>query len=213
MVESYVTIVFCAVLTAGGFGCFMTHDLEKKENVPHKRALLIWGVSVPVFIGIAFWLKGYGYSSWKILRYLFILYALPVLAYIDGKDRKIPNRILGVLALLRCAILIGETMTYATLWKEVLFHTIAGGVGSFLLMMVAYYISRKAIGLGDVKLFTVMGFYLGFSLNYIVLFFSLIFAALYSVWSIFRKKLKAKDEIAFGPFVALGLWAALLLGF
>ena len=79
-------------------------------------------------------------------------------------------------------------------------------------MMAAWFISRKKLGLGDVKLLTITGLYLGFSLNYMVLFLSLVFAALWGVWNVWRKKMDVKDSVAFAPFITAGLFTALILG-
>ena len=117
-----------------------------------------------------------------------------------------------ILAILRLLILAGEIISYPLLWTDFMAHACGGAAGSFLLMMAAWFLSRKKIGLGDVKLLTVMGFYLGFSLNYIILFLSLIFAALWGVWNVWRKKMDVKDTVAFAPFITAGLFTALILG-
>lgn len=213
MVENGGLTILCAVAAAGGWGWFAVQELEKRGYISRQKRLHLWGAGIPVFIGIAFLFKEYGYSYWKMQRYLILLYALPVLAWIDKKEKKLPNQILGVLALIRCVILVGEIASYTALWEEFLAHAFLGAAFSFVLMMAAYYISKKAIGMGDVKLLAIMGFYLGFSLNYTVLFVSLLFAAAYAVWNMLRKKLEAKDEIAFAPFVSAGLWLVLLVGF
>ncbi|MDU5293932.1 A24 family peptidase [Eisenbergiella porci] len=160
----------------------------------------------------AFLFEYYGYSLWKKVRYDVLLCALPVLSLTDRKDRRIPNHFLVILAILRLLILAGEIISYPLLWTDFMAHACGGAAGSFLLMMAAWFLSRKKIGLGDVKLLTVMGFYLGFSLNYIILFLSLIFAALWGVWNVWRKKMDVKDTVAFAPFITAGLFTALILG-
>lgn len=214
MVKIFGLTALCGIMAAGMFGFYMCTVLEKRSGISHRRRMLLWETGIPVFVGIAFlFMQSYGYSFWKTERYLILLYALPVIACIDHKEKKIPNRLLVVLGSVRCVILAGEILAYTVFWKEFFLHALSGAAGSFLLMMVAYYISRKAVGLGDVKLFTITGLYLGFSLNYLVLFLSLFYAAVYALWNMARKKLTVKDEIAFGPFVSAGLWTLLLLGF
>ena len=62
------------------------------------------------------------------------------------------------------------------------------------------------------KLLTVMGFYLGFSLTYAVLLLSLIFAAAWGLWNVWKKRVKMRDFMPFAPFLLAGLTAALGLG-
>lgn len=213
MVGNNGLAILGTIIAGGVWEWYLVHELEKRAYILRQKGVLVWILGIPIAIGITVWFKTYGYSFWKIQRYLILMYTLPVLAWIDKKEKKIPNRILGILTLIRCVILTVEIISYTSMWGEFLTHAIWGGTFSFVLMIAAYYISKKAVGMGDVKLFTVMGFYLGFSLNYTVLFVSLLLAALYAVWNMLRKKLTAKDEIAFGPFVAIGLWAVLILGF
>ena len=79
-------------------------------------------------------------------------------------------------------------------------------------MILAFFLSREKIGLGDVKLLTVMGFYLGFSLTYVVLLLALILAAVWGLWNVWKKRVKMKDFVPFAPFLLMGLTVALGLG-
>lgn len=48
--------------------------------------------------------------------------------------------------------------------------------------------------------------------TYFVMVVSLIFSALYGGSMVLRKKKSVKDEIAFGPFIAAGTLAVMLIG-
>ena len=78
--------------------------------------------------------------------------------------------------------------------------------------LTAYVISRRAVGMGDVKLVAVIGTYLGFRVNYFVMLAALVLSAVYGGGMVLRKKKGMKDEIAFGPFVAVGTLMVLLIG-
>ena len=67
-----------------------------------------------------------------------------------------------------------------------------------------HYISKKGIGMGDVKLISVIGFYTGTAVLYAIIVFSLIACIVYSLIQMARKKVTAKSFVAFGPFVAIG---------
>ncbi len=212
MVEKYLISAFAAVLTAIVMAVISFWVLKREGITAEKKNTFLWIAGAVIYIAAAFLFEYYGYSLWKKVRYDVLFCALPVLSLTDRKDIRIPNRFLVILVILRLFILAGEIISYPLLWTDFLAHALGGAAGSFLLMMAAWFLSRKKIGLGDVKLLTVMGFYLGFSLNYIILFLSLIFAALWGVWNVWRKKMDVKDTVAFAPFITAGLFTALILG-
>lgn len=212
MVKDNLISVSAAVLTAAVMAVISIRELKREGISEEKKNIWLWAVGAMLYMGAAFLFAYYGYSPWKRERYFILLCALPVLALTDRKDRRIPNRFLLILGILRMLILAGEIASYPLLWTDFAAHACGGAAGSFFLMMAAWFISRKKLGLGDVKLLTVMGFYLGFSLNYIVLFISLVFAALWGVWNVWKKKMDVKDSVAFAPFITAGLFAALILG-
>ena len=69
------------------------------------------------------------------------------------------------------------------------------------------------MGMGDIKLFSVLGFCLGpFALLYICAG-SLLCAGLYAMVLLVSKRVKRKDRIAFGPFIAATAIALIFLPF
>ena len=213
MVRAYGFGAAGVVLTAGIWGGFLCREMMHKEELPEKKAAVMWIAGFPVMAVLSWLFVSYGYSFWKTERYMILLYALPVLGYIDGKHKKIPNRLLIVLLVLRLPILIADLIFHPDLWAELFRFCLAGIAASLLFMLFAWFLSRKTLGMGDIKLVTVMGAYLGFSLNYVVLFLSLLMAAAYGLWRTVRKKGGLRDELALAPFLAIGLWIVLLLGF
>lgn len=212
MVEEYLVSAAAAIMTAAVMAVISFSELKREGISEEKKKMWLWALGAVLYIGAAFLFVYYGYTLWKKERYYILLCALPVLSLTDRKNRRIPNRFLLILGILRIFILAGEIAAYPILWAEFMVHACGGAAGSFCLMMAAWFISRKKLGLGDVKLLTIMGFYLGFSLNYIVLFLSLIFAALWGVWNVWRKKIDVKDSVAFAPFITAGLFTALISG-
>lgn len=212
MVESIILSVTAAVATAAVTGFYLMKQFVKAGYVTGRKAAAWWLMGVLMLITAALVFEKYGYSIWKKEKYYVLLCAAMGLGVIDQKEHKLPNRFLAVLAGARLILLAGEIATYPGLWIEFVQHVLFGVCASFLLMITAYYISRKAIGLGDVKLLTVTGGYLGFSLNYVMLFAALVLAAVCGLWKMARRKIAVKDSIAFGPFVAAGIWIVLLLG-
>lgn len=201
-----------AVLTAAVTAVISFNIFRREGRTPDWKNIRPGIAMALLYLCAAVLFREYGYSVWKQERYYILLCAMPALARTDYRERRIPNRLLLVLSGLRLLILMGEIITYTELWKEFMLLAFGGAAGSFLLMTAAYFLSRGRIGLGDVKLVTVTGFYLGFSLNYTVLFCSLIFAAGWGLWNVWKKKMSIKDSVAFAPFLAAGLTVSLMLG-
>lgn len=177
-----------------------------------KKALM---AVVYIVAGILFALlfTKYGYGPVKTVKYCLLMGALVIIGYEDYKEKKILNKWLLVLAGIRGILLIAEAVLYpAFIWENVRF-TLSGAAAGGILLFFAYVISRHGIGLGDVKLFAVMGLYLGAGLTYIVMLASLVIAACYGVGKVASKRLNVKDEIAFAPFAAMGTVIILGLGF
>ena len=96
------------------------------------------------------------------------------------------------------------------------YHWLKAGGGmllGFLIFLLARIFSRKSVGMGDVKLAAVLGWYLGGSLIWFDIVVSLSLAALYSIVQLILKKLNMKDSIPLAPFFSVGTILILLLGF
>ncbi len=80
------------------------------------------------------------------------------------------------------------------------------------LFLIAYILSKGAIGGGDVKLIAVMGLYLGYEWILGTLLYSLIASALVGGMLVVCKKRDKQDTIPFAPFLLVGTIGTLLWG-
>lgn len=154
----------------------------------------------------------YEYMPSKCIRYMILICGLCIIAYIDKKEQIIPNFILVILLGVRSILLVVDILLYTDVWDVILLNTLGGLVLGFIIFLIAYLLSRKGIGLGDVKLVAVMGFYLGASALYGAIVLSLLSCVLYTGFQMLRKKLKLRDAVAFGPFLAIGTILGILIG-
>lgn len=178
-----------------------------------KNNKLFWTVTALTELTGAFLFIQYGYHWLKILRYLCLIGFLAVLGKIDYEKKIIPNKIMAVMLAIRIFLLIGEIICFPVYWKELLLSAAGGFAMGFLIFILAYVFSKKSLGLGDVKLAAVMGWYLGASLIWWDLAVCLFFAAAYSCMQLARKKIKLKDSIPLAPFIMFGTILVLLIGF
>lgn len=216
IIECIVAAVVSWFLSIVYYGYYMGR-LEKNAGIKaiqfrKKEILILVGyILLGTMAGLAF--TYYQYSVYKVLKYICLIFGFILIAQIDFKKRIIPNQLLLVLLGIRIAIMLGEILTYPSAAKEFIFHALGGLVGGFIIFLIGYFLSKKSLGMGDVKMVAVMGFYLGLSLMYVTVIISLLCAAGYGVVQLVRKKIGLKDAVSFAPFLAVGTCISLVLGF
>ncbi len=147
-------------------------------------------------------------SQIKLLVLVLIIFPI---AAIDLKLQKIPNCFILSALVIRGLIYIAEFIisvpaAFSTLKDGFLGAIILGGF--FLLLLLIF---KNSIGMGDIKLFVVMGLYQGLWGAINSVFFSLIVSFFISISLLIGKKKGRKDTIPFGPSVLLGIIIAIAL--
>ena len=90
-------------------------------------------------------------------------------------------------------------------------YNIWGGAVGFLIIFLIVKLTQ-GMGEGDCEIAGVCGLFLGLKGILIGLFIGVILGAIYGSILIIRKNKTGKDEMAFGPFIAIGSFIALLYG-
>ncbi len=186
-------------------------DKEWNKEWDKKRIILLLLSVIPAAACMVWWYR-MGFSGMKIIRYAVLLYCLPWLAQVDRKERIVPGVILKWMLFIRLAILVAEILCYREVRVEIFLSALGGFCMGGGIMLLAYVISHKGVGAGDVKLIAVTGLYVGSSNIYAVLLLSFLLAAVYGVAGILLRKMKLKDEIAFVPFAAAACLIVMLIG-
>ena len=171
-----------------------------------KMALNKTNLVIIIFLelaGIFLW-KNYGYHWLKIVRYVILTACLVPLGIIDYKQRIIPNKILLVMTGIRAVLLAGDMLVYPDYKWELIVSAFCG--------MAIGFVTRKSIGLGDVKMVAVIGFYLGLSQIWSAMVTGLLLAGIFSCIQLARKKVSMKDFIPLAPFLSAGTILIMLLG-
>ncbi len=153
----------------------------------------------------------FGYGVPDTMVRAFLLAWVAVAACIDGKRWIIPLWLTHagtVAALLYLAVLwLGGTLILSVL--------IYGGLGMLLgagVFLVCALLSRGGMGMGDVRLFAVLGLFFGWQRLIAVMFYTVLSIAVYGVVQLLRKKLDRHSTIPVGPFALIGLALTTLLG-
>lgn len=157
-----------------------------------------------------FYLFQYGFL--KCLRYLVLLTGLWIIAWIDKREKRIPNKILLWMSGIRAFILLVECIVYTKYWGTILLNFTGAAFVAGGMFLFCYLLSRGGMGAGDVKLLTVVGFYVGLGTIFTDIFLTVCVAAFYTVIFLILKKIKMKEEISFAPFVLVGTVLTMALG-
>ncbi len=126
-------------------------------------------------------------------------------AWKDWKYRKISNRSLFFLLCMKILLLSLDCIFLKTYILEGWKAALEGMVFSSAMFFLFYLFIRKGIGAGDVKLFAVLGFYMGSWKLCITAFLSFLISAIYGIWGVARKGKNIKQEIPLAPFVLIAM--------
>lgn len=148
----------------------------------------------------------------KICRYYVLVYASAYLAFVDIRERIVPNKVLVWLFVFRILCFAPEGILYRGYLGSYILSSVFGGLLGMAVLAAGNLIRRGGMGFGDIKYVGVAGFYMGSNGILFVIFLALLSAAVYCGVMLARKKLTAKDEIALMPFLFGGLLVTCLLG-
>lgn len=156
--------------------------------------------------GLAFALVflAFGYSLHTVAA-MVLAGSLVFLSTVDLEHMIIPDE--AVLAILMAGILL------AVFSPEIpLLSRIIGFFAVSLPMFLIAWLKPDGLGGGDIKLMAAAGFFLGWQSILLALVIGSVAGAIYGVWVLARRKMTRKDPIPFGPFLAGGIFIAMLYG-
>lgn len=139
-----------------------------------------------------------------------VLSILPMAA-VDYRVHKIPNPFVLTALVFRIAFYVAELIISSSAAVETLKDNLIGAaiIGIFFLLILLVF--KNSIGMGDIKLFALMGLYQGVWGAVNSVFFSLVVSFFFSVFLLIAKRKGRKDQIAFGPSILVGTIIAVAL--
>lgn len=171
---------------------------------PGWKAFLPYGLCVVLAVSLAV-LKANQVDSFELLiREMLLVFGF-VASVIDFRERRVPNRLIGVMLGVWVLVMVPQLFFQTDL---ALFRLISSMVGFFiggLIFLIVYVLSKKGLGGGDVKLMAVSGLYLGLDGIMPTMLYGSILAAAVGGGMILMKKLTAKDTIPLVPFLYVGM--------
>lgn len=208
---------FISISLAIFFSCAAaTYDKFHKEKKIELNTLnffstskKLWCFLMPIFIVISvvgnFIRIKVELDYMAFLRWLVLIFVVLYISIIDCKERIIPNKLILFLLGIRIFILIYEVIQSIDLWRMVIWIPILGMLIGGLTILLGMFISRKGVGGGDIKLYAIIGLYVGSYYILGTLFYSFLYSAIYGLYLLIFKKAKVRDSIPMAPFALLGV--------
>lgn len=133
-----------------------------------------------------------------------LLYLVPlaVIAVIDIRTRRAPNRL--VLPLIAVGVLVSVTA-----YREHALDALAGGVVAFAVLLLIAALGRGRMGMGDVKYGSVCGMAVGVQAALPMLAFAFITGAVLAAVVMALRIRHGSEAVAFTPFLYAGVLFAL----
>lgn len=138
-------------------------------------------------------------------EFLFLLNTVWIVSEIDLEDRIIPNQIILFLFISRIMFLLLENLQKENSLNRMIISTFIGLLIGGGVIFILKILSGNGLGSGDVKLFAMIGFFVGENMIFKVLFYTFVIVFLIGVFLFFTKKMTLKDTIPLAPFAFLSL--------
>ncbi|MGY4689410.1 prepilin peptidase [Salibacterium sp. K-3] len=144
--------------------------------------------------------------SWETVTALIIISLLVIITISDKSAMLIPNKIL--LFFFLPAGLLRWTAAPLDSWWDPL----AGAALGFCLLLTIAVVSKGGMGGGDIKLFTLLGFFFGWQHLLLAFFLSVFIGALIGCIGLMTGAVKRGMPMPFGPYIAAGSMMTLFFG-
>lgn len=214
-------MILCSILANGTAAGLLLYEIRKnrekykswKDGKP-PWTFKIYGICM---ILLAMGLSVFLYCFYQENSFLFTLKRVLLLAlvwpiaYTDFATYRIPN-IFIVCGLAERGLVLGAELVFD---REHLIPGLLGEVAASLALFAAagvcVIIAKNSIGGGDMKLFVVMGLFLGLQGIWGAVFFSLLVSFVIVIVLLITGKKSRKDVIPFGPALMIGTYLSIFL--
>lgn len=146
-----------------------------------------------------------------MLKIVLMVEVLWACAWTDWKVYLIPNKVLLWSLVIRAGIFAVEALVE----PQEVFNMLASAVVPAAALLAAGLLCRlvvpKSVGFGDLKLFVVLGLYLGAAYTWNAIFYTLAASFVASVYLLVTKRASRASVIPFAPFLLIGTLAAVVL--
>lgn len=151
---------------------------------------------------ITFIIKGFSLEAVIIFIVAAILIAI---AIIDFDTMTIPDEL--IITIIPLALLIVYLQNGISINSRIIaFFEI-----SIPMLMLNYFV-QDSFGGGDIKLISVCGIILGWENTLLAMFIAILIGGFYAIYLLVSRKSKKGSYIAFGPYICIGVYIAMIYG-
>ena len=179
---------------------------QNKENTVMFIIIMLMLILAGVFLEYI-----YSNAILENIKLLLILAILCPAAYTDWKDHVIQNKLILSAVCLRILIYIIEVINNPAAALSIGMSAAISATAIFIIGFLSALIFKSGVGMGDIKLMSVMALYQGASGVVCSIVISLIVSFVYCVVALIGKKKSKKDVIPFAPSLLMGTYISILL--
>lgn len=176
-----------------------------KLIIKDKKAIIIETVVLVYNLIILNVLNCNGYD---ILRAQALLSILAVISIVDKEKHLIPNVLLIVSVVERIVILVVATFAFGLSELKYMIGCFIVAAVIYLVFLLLRFITKNGVGMGDVKMFALIGLYLNYQMSLTSLLYSFFISFVLAIYYLVTKKKNRKDELPFAPCVLIGTMLA-----
>lgn len=222
LIPLIVSIILSLLFTISLFAYINMEKIKKQENFKAKLDAIFSNdkkdlvlVLLSITLGIIFFCIGYfTYKKTLIvsLRWQVALMMMIPIAYIDFKEKIIPNKILIIGITFTVSLLLIQGMLRPNDLLSLSTSAIGGALVASGIFFISSIFVKNGVGAGDIKMHFVLGLLVGFVGIFNILLYSMIISAVTGIALMVLKKKNSKDFLPLAPFTLLGVILAIVLG-
>ena len=179
-----------------------------------KKEISIRYALVELLAGLLFLVVYNKYSfDIAIIYYLVLISLLIIITFIDIDHYIIPD---GLIILgSSFAIIFNMIFKVITIKESLLGALICGGGILAIIYLIEFIVKKEVMGGGDIKLFAMLGLFLGAKVSLLIALLSVYVGAIFGISTIIYSKIKRKEfnsMIPYGPFISMATLIVMLYG-
>lgn len=189
---------------------FWVYKIYPETSPGFPKCLLFLGKEAAAVgcIGMIALAAGYVRNGQTDIRLLILYYMgtlmLAVTAVTDMREKRIPNRVLIIMTGIWTAYIAVNFLVNTGAALQLAVMSAGGMIFNGIVFLAGYFITKKKLGGGDVKLAAVLGLFFTMEKSFGVLLYGLIFCSIFSAVLLITKKAKAGTQIPLAPFLFAG---------
>lgn len=190
-----------------------TPSLQTEEKQPERGVLIYSAVMIVLTVALSVLIPRLfpESSPMSVMKRVLLISVIWPVAYIDFKTYRIPNAFVLFGLVVRAVLLVFELLQQDDIWKYTLISEGVAAGALFAAAMLCGICFKGSIGFGDVKMFVVLGLFLGMEGSWSAIFSALLISLAVAIVLLATKKKGRKDAIPFGPAIVLGTYLSVCL--